>query len=111
MRYLNIDKNVVEKCSFCQDKVHDGELPQCVAQCGGRARFFGDLDEGLGSFKGAGKVGAQDDRSYDGVLTEFCTLDEVAKPFAEEDVHSFADEGNDPSFLYILRGHEWQATR
>lgn len=111
VRYLNIDKNVVEKCSFCQDKVHDGELPQCVAQCGGRARFFGDLDEGLGSFKGAGKVGAQDDRSYDGVLTEFCTLDEVAKPFAKEDVHSFADEGNDPSFLYILRGHEWQATR
>ena len=112
VRYLDLDKNVVEKCSFCQDKVEKGELPQCVAQCGGRARFFGDLDEGIETFKGAGKVGGTEgDRSYESVMTEFCTLGEVAKPFADEDVHTFADEGNQPSFLYILRGHEWKATR
>ena len=111
VRYLNDDKQVVEKCGLCQEKVERGELPQCVAQCGGRARFFGDLDEGIGSFKGAGKVDCTaGEPSYDSVSTEFCTLDEIAKPYTDDEVHSFADEGNAPSFLYILRDHEWKAT-
>ncbi len=111
VRYLEADKQVVEKCNLCQDKVERGELPQCVAQCGGRARFFGDLDEGIGGFKGAGRVDASEqDPSYDAVLTEFCTLEEVCKPYEDDEVHTFADSGTAPSFAYILRGHEWQAT-
>ena len=110
VRHLNTDKQVVEKCSLCQDKVANGELPQCVAQCGARARFFGDLDEGLESFKCAGKIGTDADASYDSVLTEFCTLGEIARPYSEDDVHTFADDGTQPSFLYILRDHEWKAT-
>ena len=109
VRYLNETANVVEKCTLCHDKIERGELPQCVAQCGGRARFWGDLDEGLGSFKGAGKVNSHEgDAGYESVLTEFCTLQEVARPYADDDVHAFSNaQGNDPSFLYILRGHDW----
>ena len=44
VRYLNETERVVEKCTLCEQKIAQGELPQCVAQCGGRARFFGDLE-------------------------------------------------------------------
>ena len=108
VRYLNEEERVVEKCTLCEQKVAQGELPQCVAQCGARARFFGDLDEGLESFKGAGKIDHSADASYEAVLSEFCTLGEIAKPFSEEDVHHLPDVGNGPSFSYILRNRDWK---
>ena len=96
VRYLNEQERVVEKCTLCEQKIAQGELPQCVSQCGGLARFFGDLDKGLESFEGA-EVGS--DRT---VLGQFC------EPFAEGDVHVLPNVGNDPSMRYILRNHEWQ---
>ena len=96
VRYLNEQERVVEKCTLCEQKITQGELPQCVSQCGGLARFFGDLDKGLESFEGA-EVGS--DRT---VLGRFC------EPFAEGDVHVLPNVGNDPSMRYILRNHEWQ---
>ena len=47
VRYLNQEERVVEKCTLCEQRIAQGELPSCVAQCGGRARFFGDLDKGI----------------------------------------------------------------
>ena len=108
VRYLNEEEGVVEKCTLCSQIVGQGGLPQCVIQCGGRARFFGDLDEGLESFKGAGKIDHSADASYEAVLSEFCTLGEIAKPFSEEDVHHLPDVGNGPSFSYILRNRDWK---
>ena len=55
VRYLNEEERVVEKCTLCQQRTAQGELPQCVAQCGGRARFFGDLEQGLESFVAPGR--------------------------------------------------------
>ena len=78
VRYLNETERVVEKCTLCEQKITQGELPQCVAQCGGRARFFGDLDAGLDSFVGAGKVSIAGDAGYDAVNSEFCTYGEIA---------------------------------
>ena len=43
VRYLNEEERVVEKCTLCEQRIAQGELPGCVAQCGGRARFFGDF--------------------------------------------------------------------
>lgn len=108
VRYLNEEERVVEKCTLCQQRTAQGELPQCVAQCGGRARFFGDLDAGLDSFVGAGKVSIAGDAGYDAVNSEFCTYGEIAKPYTDSDVHHLPNVGNDPSFLYILRNHEWK---
>ena len=108
VRYLNEEEGVVEKCTLCSQIVGQGGLPQCVIQCGGRARFFGDLGEGLESFKGAGKIDHSADASYEAVLSEFCTLGEIAKPFSEEDVHHLPDVGNGPSFSYILRNRDWK---
>ena len=95
VRYLNEEEGVVEKCTLCEQKIAQGELPQCVSQCGGMARFFGDLEQGLEGFEGAENGG------------ERIKLGEFAMPFDESDVHHLPNVGNNPSFAYILRGHEW----
>ena len=108
VRYLDEETNVVEKCTMCKDKTDKGELPACVALCSGRARFFGDLDEGLGSLRGSGNVPIDGDTSYEAALKTFARLDEVAEPFTDEDVHPRHDMGNGPSVAYILRNGMWQ---
>ena len=108
VRYLNEEERVVEKCTLCEQKIAQGELPQCVMQCGGRARFFGDLDAGLDTFVGPGKTSIADDPSYEHVNTNFLTFAEVGKPYTEDDVHYLPDVGNHPSFVYIERHGAWQ---
>ncbi len=46
-------RNVAEKCTMCQQTINEeGGVPQCVSQCGGNARWFGDIEEGYESFEG-----------------------------------------------------------
>ena len=91
VRYLNEQERVVEKCTLCEQKIAQGELPQCVSQCGGMARWFGDVEQGLESFKGArGET-----------LGAFC------EPFEEADVHTLPDVGNGPQGRFILRRMTW----
>ena len=96
VRYLNKEERVVEKCTLCEQRIAQGELPQCVTQCGGLARFFGDLDKGIESFQGA-MLGE-----------EYTVLGEFCEPFEDADVHQLPNVGNNPAFRYILRKHEWQ---
>ena len=108
VRYLNEEERVVEKCTLCEQITAQGGLPQCVIQCGGRARFFGDLDEGIDSFE-APEIGYDVDRSYDNLYTgNRVKLGDMAKEYTEADVHHLPDVGNGPHFAYILRDRDWK---
>ncbi len=111
VRYLNEEERVVEKCTLCEQKTAQGELPQCVAQCGGRARYFGDMDKGFDSFVGpdmADESNSQASRSYDKLSAGRIRMLDFVDDFSESDVHHLPNVGNNPSFAYILRNHEWQ---
>ena len=85
VRYLNEEERVVEKCTLCEQKIAQGELPQCVSQCCGMARWFGDADEGIEGFVGPrGEI-----------------LGEYISPFSDDQVYSLPDVGNKPSLRYI----------
>ncbi|WP_282209310.1 4Fe-4S dicluster domain-containing protein [Parvibacter caecicola] len=92
VRYLNEEERVVEKCTLCEQQIAQGELPQCVTNCVGMAKWFGDLEQGVGSFRG--------------VRGE--TIDSFCEPYTEADLHALPDVGNKPTFVYILRNHTWQ---
>ena len=83
---------MVEKCTLCEQRVAQGELPQCVSQCGGMARWFGDLDE----------ASRRSGRRARETLGEFC------EPFEDADVHALPDVGNVPRGRYILRRMAWK---
>ena len=38
-------KHVVEKCTFCYQRITKEETPACMVYCPGRARHWGDLDD------------------------------------------------------------------
>lgn len=110
VRYLNESEGVVEKCTLCEQKIAQNELPQCVTQCNARARYFGDLDEGLSSFQGPidpkhhGKG-----VSYEEMISARVSMNDYIEPYNEEtDLHSLPDVGNHANFRYILRNRKWQ---
>ena len=114
VRYLNEEERVVEKCTLCEQLTSQGGLPQCVAQCGGRARFFGDLDKGIESFEAPRNAYKADrehnDFQYDQLFEGTrITFGELGQPYDKQtEVHHLPNAGNDPSFVYVLRDREWK---
>ena len=92
VRYLNEEESVVEKCTLCEQQIAQGELPQCVSQCGGMARWFGDFDGDIRDFKGAMNQ----------------RMGDFVEEFTDADVHSLPDAGNHPRGRYILRRMTWR---
>lgn len=109
VRYLNEAEGVVEKCNLCEDKIEKGELPQCVAQCAARARFFGDLDEGIESFVSPEAPESGVEPSYDNATAARANLVDYVRPFTDDDIYHLPDVGNGPNVAYILRNRTWQS--
>ena len=101
VRYLNEELNVVQKCTMCAQLVSEGSLPACVQTCGGRARFFGDLDEGIESFEGPWHP--EEAGTYDEQMAARVRINDAIEPFTEGEMFHFPDVGNDPQLIYILR--------
>lgn len=111
VRYLNEEERVVEKCTLCAQKTAQGGLPQCVVNCTGRARWFGDLDAGIDSFEALDESTdwrEQEGLSYDAMMARRVKMGDYIKPYSEENVHALVDVGNEPCFRYILRKDEWK---
>ena len=108
VRYLNEEERVVEKCTLCEQRISQGELPQCVAQCGARARYFGDLDKGVDSFEAPAhpdSPGCQ----YDEMTQTRVKLKDYVEPYTENDIHHLTNAGNEPKLMYLMReGRKWR---
>ena len=108
VRYLNEEERVVEKCTLCEQKIAQGELPQCVAQCGSRARFFGDLEQGVDGFEAPAPPQALS-CDYAEMQQTRVTLKEYVEPYAEDEIHRLPDVGNGPELMYLLRSdRKWR---
>ncbi|WP_282209234.1 4Fe-4S dicluster domain-containing protein [Parvibacter caecicola] len=92
VRYLNEEERVVEKCTLCEQRTVQGELPLCVDTCVGLARWFGDLESGDYSQLG-GAFGMK--------------MGDVVEPYNQSDVRFLPDVGNKPVFAYVLRDMAW----
>jgi tetrathionate reductase subunit B len=44
-RYFREDEGVVDKCTFCVQRVEKGKVPACVETCPSKVRLFGDLED------------------------------------------------------------------
>ena len=81
---------------------------KCMAQCGARARFFGDLDKGVDNFEGPAhpdSPGCQ----YDEMTKTRVKLKDYVEAYKESDIHHLKDAGNKPKLMYLLReGRKWR---
>ena len=93
IRYLGEEDLIAKKCNMCKSLTDEGGIPQCVSQCVGLAKWYGDLDEDptMKSFRGGAEL----------------TLGEACMDFSDSDVYTLPDKGNGPSIRYILRGKKW----
>lgn len=109
VRYLNEEERVVEKCTLCQQRIAQGELPQCVVSCGSHARWFGDLDAGDQSTFEALTPTSDKATGYEDMMKTRTTAGEWLEPFDQSNIHHLTDVGNKPVISYILRDpHTWQ---
>ena len=109
VRYLNVEQGVVEKCTMCEQKLEQNELPQCVTQCAARARFFGDLDLGVDNFEAPAAPSDPKAVGYEDQQKTRVKLKDYVEAYEESDIHHLADTGNAPKLMYLLRApRQWR---
>lgn len=89
-------ENVAEKCIFCEGRLEEGELPSCVVNCPGGARFFGDLEDpesAVSQFISSNEVERIDETSFYYATVEGMPL--AALPFATTPVEEEKEEAKE----------------
>lgn len=82
-RIMNSETSVAEKCTLCSQLTDKGEQPNCVVNCPGKARKYGDLSDPKSEVSAMVKA-------------------------AGKEVYKLKDVGNKPVGAYILRKQTWQ---
>ena len=44
-RYVDKERGVVDKCTYCLQRIYQGREPACLETCPGKVRVFGDLND------------------------------------------------------------------
>lgn len=88
---------------MCEQKIAQGELPQCVSQCAARARFFGDLDNGVDNFEALAAPSDPAKVGYDDMMSSRVKLKDYVEAYKESEIHHLVDAGNGPKLMYLLR--------
>jgi Fe-S-cluster-containing dehydrogenase component len=44
-RYVDEERGVVDKCTYCVQRIYQGRKPACLDTCPGKVRIFGDLND------------------------------------------------------------------
>jgi Fe-S-cluster-containing dehydrogenase component len=44
-RFINHERRIADKCTWCYHRISKGKLPACVTVCPTQARLFGDLND------------------------------------------------------------------
>ena len=109
---VQIDKSKCIGCQFCAMScpynVRYLNEEERVAQCGSRARFFGDLEQGVDGFEAPAPPQALS-CDYAEMQQTRVTLKEYVEPYTEDEIHRLPDVGNGPELMYLLRSdRKWR---
>lgn len=79
-------KGTVGKCTFCSDRIHQGQLPHCVEECPMGVLYIGD-------------------RNTDVAVNGLGTAVKLSQFLADNDAVRFKDELNTHPRVYYILGH------
>ena len=109
VRYLNQEERVVEKCTLCEQRISQGELPSAWPSAA-PAPASSATSIRRRQLRGAG-TSRQPRLPVRGDDPDAREAEDYVEPYAENDIHHLADAGNEPKLMYLMREAESGGSR